>query len=188
MTEFTRNLDELSHLSRQKANLTSHLKKNFKENIHYIKTNLQIVNQRGGHNKIIFMLTEKAFNLLQNSYNLRNRYIVDLSENVKHINIGMCIENQTIGFIENSYSNIINIKRQYYIGKYRVDLYLIDYKLVIECDENNHIDRTPTQEKIREYYITSLGNRFIRYNPNESSFDLSNVLREINTVLFLGKV
>ena len=96
MTEFTRNLDELSHLSRQKANLTSHLKKNFKENIHYIKTNLQIVNQKGGQNKIIFMLTEKAFNLLQNSYNLRNRYIVDLSENVKHINIGMCIENKTI--------------------------------------------------------------------------------------------
>ena len=67
-------------------------------------------------------------------------------------------------------------------------MYLIDYKLVIECDENNHTDRNPTQEKIRENYITSLGNRFIRFNPNENSFDLSNVLKEINTVLFLGKV
>ena len=49
----------------------------------------------------------------------------------------MCIENQTIGFIENSYSNILNTKRQHFIGKYKVDLYFIDNKLVIECDENN---------------------------------------------------
>ena len=72
----------------------------------------------------------------------------------------MCIENQTIGFIENTY-NILNIKRQYIIGKYRVDLYFIDYKLVIVCDENNHDDRDIEQEKIREDYITSLGNKFI---------------------------
>jgi len=195
MTEFTRNLDELAHLS-VKANLTTYLIKNFKENIHYVKnkltpakrTDLPIIKQHGGQNKITFMLTEKAFELLQNSYNLRNRYIVDVSDNVKHINIGMCIETQTIGFIENAYSNIINIKRQHSIGKYRVDLYFIDYKLVIECDENNHIDRNPLQEKIREDYISSFGNKFIRYNPNESLFDLSNVLRDINAVLFLGKI
>ena len=188
MTEFTRNLEELLHLSSKKTNLTCYLIKNFKENIHYIKNKLTLVKQHGGQNKLIFMLTEKAFELLQNSYNLRNRYIVNVSENVKHINIGMCIESQTIGFIENAYSNILNVKRQYSIGKYRVDLYFIDYKLVIECDENNHTDRNPIQEKIREDYISSFGNKFIRYNPNESLFDLSNVLREINTVLFLGKV
>jgi very-short-patch-repair endonuclease len=27
------------------------------------------------------------------------------------------------------------------IGKYKVDLYFIDYNLVIECDEYNHEDR-----------------------------------------------
>ena len=96
----------------------------------------------------------------------------------------MCIENQTIGFIENSYSNITNLKRQYVIGKYRVDLYFIDYKLVIECDEYGHIDRNIVQEKCRENYILSLGNKLIRYNPNVPSFDLSNVLRDINQVLF----
>ena len=69
-----------------------------------------------------------------------------------------------------------------------VDLYFIDYKLVIECDENNHDDRDSEQEKIREDYITSLGNKIIRYNPNVSSFDLSNVLREITAVLFSAKM
>ena len=59
--------------------------------------------------------------LLKNSYNLRNRYIVEVSDTVKCVNIGMCIENQTIGFIKNSYKNILNVKRQYVFDKYRVD-------------------------------------------------------------------
>ena len=130
------------------------------------------------------MLTESAFEILKNSFNLRNRYIVNISDNVKCINIGMCIENQTIGFIENTYSNMLNVKRQYTIGKYHVDLYFIDYKLVIECDENGHNDRDSDKEKIREDYIVSLGNKIIRYNPNTQSFDLSNVLREITAILF----
>ena len=190
MSEFARNLDELLYLCCKKVSLTQHLKKNYKENFHYIikKDNIKHVKQNGGQNKIVFMLTEKAFELLKNSYNLRNRYIVDISSNVKHINIGMCIENQTIGFIENTYNNMLNIKRQYIFGKYRVDLYFIDYKLVIECDENNHIDRNNVQEKVREDYIISCGNRIIRYNPNANSFDLSNVLREINAILFSVKL
>ncbi|NDA89428.1 MAG: DUF559 domain-containing protein [Alphaproteobacteria bacterium] len=169
MSTFNRNLDELLHLSK-KHNIVHHLKKNY-----------------GGHNKIIYMLTEDAFELLKNSFNLRNRYIVNLSDNVKYINnISMCIESQTIGFIENAYSGTLNVKRQYIFGKYRVDLYFIDYKLVIECDENNHDDRDPIEEKVRENYIISLGNTIIRFNPNQSEFDLSNVMRDINVILFKG--
>jgi very-short-patch-repair endonuclease len=100
----------------------------------------------------------------------------------------MCIENQTIGFIENSYKNILKTQRQFIIGKYKVDLYFIDYNLVIECDEYNHEDRDIIKEKIREEYILSLGNKIIRYNPNETNFDLSNVLREINMFLFLKTI
>jgi very-short-patch-repair endonuclease len=184
---FTHNLEELIiYLSCQKVDLVSHLKKNYKENVHYIieynkHTNIK---KYGGQNKIDYLLTEDAFDLLKNSYNLRNRYIVNVSDNVKQINLSMCIENQTIGFIENSFKDIFNMKRQFAIGKYRVDLYFIDYKLVVECDEYNHDDRDQIQETIREEYILSLGNKIIRYNPNEKHFDLSNVLREINTTIF----
>ena len=189
MNQFTRDLDELLYLSKQKSSIVEHLKKNYRENIHYVieKGNFKLHKQNGGQNKIVFKLTEDAFELLKNSYNLRNRYIVDISDKVKCVNIGMCIENQTIGFIENAYNNIVNMKRQYVIDIYRVDLYFIDYKLVIECDENNHDDRNPIQEKVREDYIISLGNKIIRYNPNASSFDLSNVLREINSIIFSAK-
>lgn len=186
MCEFIRNLEGLSYLTSKKVNLVRYLTKNYKENIHYIieRNKFKTIKQNGGQNKITYLLTEEAFEIFKNSYNLRNRYIVDLSENVKQINIGMCIENQTIGFISNSYDNMLNVKRQFTIGKYRADLYFIDYKLVIECDENNHDDRDPENEKIRETYITSLGNKIIRYNPNEIGFDLSNVLRQINAILF----
>ena len=186
MSKFTKDLDGLLHLSNHKSSLVSHLKKNYRENIHYVveKDICKNKNKYGGQNKIEFKLTEEAFELLKNSYNLRNRYIVEITDSVKCVNIGMCIENQTIGFIENSYRNILNIERQFAFGKYRVDLYFIDYKLIIECDENNHSDRDPIQEKIREDYLKSLGNKIIRYNPNTNPFDLSNVLREINALLF----
>jgi very-short-patch-repair endonuclease len=185
MGDFIRNLDDLLYLTK-KGQLVTHLKKNYRENVHYIveKDKFKNLKQNGGQNRIVFMLTQDAFDLLKNTYNLRNRYIVDINDNIKSINIGMCIENQTIGFIENAYRKTFNVKRQYIFDKYKVDLYFIDYKLAIECDENNHSDRDPIKEKIREDYIVSLGNKFIRYDPNCKSFDLSDVLSKINEVLF----
>jgi very-short-patch-repair endonuclease len=184
-SHFTRNLDELLHLSSQKYRLTTHLKKNYRENVHYIENNAaNTPKTHGGHNKITFMLTEEAFEIFKNSFNMRNRYIVDVSKEVKFVKFGMCIENQTIGFIANAYSNVLNVKRQHVMGKYRVDLYFVDHKLVVECDENGHADRDPLQEQIREDYLKEAGNKLIRFNPNACEFDLSDVLREINAVLF----
>ena len=182
--QFTRNLDELLSLARQKHNLVHHLKKNYRENVHYNVTRpASLPKKYGGHNKITFMLTEEAFEIFKNSFNLRNRYIVDVSKEVKIVKFGMCIENQTIGFIANAYSNVLNVKRQHVMGKYRVDLYFVDHNLVVECDENGHEDRDPLQEQIRENYLKESGNKLIRFNPNATDFDLSNVLREINAVL-----
>lgn len=183
-SHFTRNLDELLHLSSQKYRLTTHLKKNYRENVHYIETNAaNTPKTHGGHNKITFMLREEAFEIFKNSFNMRNRYIVDVSKEVKIVKFGMCIENQTIGFIANAYSNVLNVKRQHVMDKYRVDLYFVDHKLVVECDENGHADRDLLQEQIREDYLKACGNKIIRFNPNATGFDLSNVLREINAVL-----
>jgi very-short-patch-repair endonuclease len=182
--DFTKNLDDLLYLT-AKNNLTNHLTKNYKENVHYIiDHNFQKKSQRGGHNIVIYMLTEEAFELFKSSYNLRNRYIVELNDKIKCINnYAMCIENQTIGFIENSFKGVLNCKRQYKFDRYKVDLYFIDYKLIIECDEHGHSDRNQIKEKMREDYLMSLGNKIIRYNPNDESFDLSNVLREIYKVI-----
>ena len=191
MSEFTRDLEELLTIfTSSKQKMIVNLKKNYQENIHYViskKNNLvnKNGNRHGGHNKLTFMLTEYAFKLFKNSFNLRNKYITTISDTVHVVNsINMCIENQTIGFIWNCFNEVTPIKRQYRMGRYKVDLYFLDYNLVIECDENGHNDRDPHYEKIREDYITALGNIMIRFNPNIEKFDLSNVIKDINKVLF----
>lgn len=95
----------------------------------------------------------------------------------------MSLENQTIGFIENCYRNIYKIKRQQKIGNYKVDLYFIDYNLIIECDENNHLYRDFEYESKREEFLISMNNIIIRFNPNNYNFDLSEVINEINKVI-----
>lgn len=185
MSAFTKDLDALiPQMTNNKTTLVEHLVKNYKEGIHYIITK-PIERKHGGHNKKVYLLTERAFELLKNSYNLRNRYITDCNDTVKQINIGMCIENQTIGFIMNSFDGLLSMKRQYYIGKYKADLFIEDYKLVIECDENNHDDRDINYEITRQDYIITQGHSMIRFNPNTPNFDLSNVLREIHKFMFI---
>ena len=185
MDKFTRNIDELvPELNARRDNVTRYIKNNYKLNVHYIVTPTTRTGKQGGQNRIIYLLTHDIYNLLKNTYNMRNRYIVDINDNIKCINIGMCIENQTIGFIENSFKGITDIKRQYIIGKYRVDVYFVDYKLVIECDENNHTYRNETYELERQAHIIAKGNQIIRFNPNEQNFDLSNVLNAIYKVIF----
>lgn len=183
---FTKNIEELVVLfNTQKVNLTTFVKKNFKEGIHFIETKRsEKLNHRGGQNCIYMWLSEESFNLVKNTYNLKNRYIKKINENCENVNIVMAIETQTIGFIENSFSNALNIKRQKKIGTYYIDLYFEDYKLAIECDEYDHKDRDEIYERSREQYLLEQKITIIRYNPNQKNFDLSYVFRKITQLLF----
>lgn len=185
-TEFTKNIDEcVSLFNSQKVRLTEFVKKNFKEGIHFIeKKQTENLHQRGGHNRINMFLTDETFNLIKNSFNLKNRYIKQINENCGHVNIVMTIETQTIGFIENSFSETLKLKRQKRIGPYYIDLYFEDYNLAIECDENDHNDRCEIYEKNREQFLLEKNITIIRYNPNHKNFDLSYVLRKITKILF----
>lgn len=190
MPEFTRDLDDLvCHFKTQKVHLTLHLEKNYRENIHYIKYPVTVDSktkkQNGGQNRIVYMLTEEAFELLKNSFKLRSKYIVDVSENVKCVKFPMCIEAQTVGFIENAYRGLRAMSRQFQIGPYFADLCFMDDFIVIECDEYGHRDRSAVDEVAREEFIKNQGYAMIRYNPNEPGFDLSDVLNLINRRLML---
>lgn len=91
----------------------------------------------------------------------------------------LCSETDTIESIRTS----INTEsiRQYSIERYRVDLYIPEYNLVVECDENNHRGRDKDYENEREKYIKyKLNCHFIRYNPNSDNFDIFKVIRDIN--------
>ena len=70
---------------------------------------------------------------------------------------------------------------QFTVDKYRIDLYLPEYNIAIECDENNHIGRDMYYEKDRENYIKEkLKCSFIRYDPNAKDFDIFKVIEKIN--------
>jgi Protein of unknown function (DUF559) len=182
---FVKNIEDLQQLlETQKIRLVEHLKKNYKENSHYIVIKNFHESNKYGRNKIDYLVSEDCYELIKNSFNLRNRYITSISSNVKCVNIAMCIENSTIGFIVNSFQGLVDMKRQQTFDKYRVDLYFPLYKLIVECDEDNHRDRNPEDEKVREEFLVSLGNTMIRFNPSENCFDLSNVLRKINVILW----
>jgi len=183
---FTKNIDELVDMfNAQKDSVTRFVRKNFKEGVNFIEQNqAEKLNQRGGHNRIRILLTEEAYNLVKNTYNLKNRYIKKINENCGHVNVVMCIETQTIGFIENSFSEALRLTRQKRIGTYYIDLYFEDYNLAIECDENDHKGRDITYERTREQYLLEQNITILRYNPNDKNFDLSNVLRKITKVLF----
>jgi len=188
MPEFTRDLEELvCHFKTQKVQLTLHLEKNYRENIHYIKSRVTGVGdtrKHGGHNRIVYMLTKEAFELLKNSFNFRTKYLVSASEQIQVVKFPMCIEGQTIGFIENAYSGACAMSRQFQIGPYRVDLCFTQNKIVVECDEYGHSDRSIAEEAAREEFINNRGYVIIRYNPNKPGFDLSDVLNDINMRLF----
>ena len=183
---FVKNVDELVKIFNvQKVSLFTFIKKNFIEDVHFIlEPQKEKLSQRGGHNCIHMWLTVEAFDLVKNTYNLKNRYIKKINENCGQVNFMMAIEAQTIGFIENAFSSALKLKRQKRMGPYYIDLYFEDFNLAIECDENDHVDRDQDNERTREEFLIKQNITIIRYNPNEKHFDLSDVIREINRVLF----
>ena len=69
---------------------------------------------------------------------------------------------------------------QYQIGRYRVDLYFPRWKLIIECDENEHKYNTDADAN-REKNIKDLSNdcSFIRFCPDNKDFCIFNVINQI---------
>jgi very-short-patch-repair endonuclease len=91
-------------------------------------------------------------------------------------------EQQTLSSITNVFKTE-NFDDQYKIGKYYLDLYFKDYKIVIECDENGHSDRKPHKERERMDFVNeTLGitdSNWIRFNPDEHNFDVLKVIGQI---------
>lgn len=74
----------------------------------------------------------------------------------------------------------IKYKTQKYVNKYRVDIYIAAYNLVIEIDENDHINRDKKYEKKREENIKKwIHCNFIRCNPDKVDFNIHKLTAKI---------
>ena len=69
---------------------------------------------------------------------------------------------------------------QYNVDGYRIDFYLPENKLALECDELGHRERDIEYEVKRQKHIKEkLGYKFIKYNPDAEDFNLFKVINRI---------
>ena len=99
-------------------------------------------------------------------------------------------EQQTLSALTNSFKTE-KFEDQFKIGRYYLDLYFPEYKIVVECDENGHADRKPYKERERMDFVNEkLGltdDNWVRFNPDEKDFDISKVIGKIYTRINLLK-
>lgn len=143
--------------------------------------------------KTILISQDGAIELL-----IKTRKII--SPDVLHLLKQFCIdptnrkcftkEQQTLSLISNAYKTE-KIEDQFKVGKYYLDMYFPDQKIVVECDENGHKDRKPCDERERMDFINNEldidDSYWIRYNPDEYNFDLSKVIGKIYNRIILSK-
>ena len=73
-----------------------------------------------------------------------------------------------------------DIETQYVIEEYRVDLYFKRYKLAIEFEENSSKQVDSDKEKRRQELIEkNIVCKFIRFNPDQSGFNIIDLLSQI---------
>jgi len=135
--------------------------------------------------RTILITAEGAIEILIKT---RKRISPDVLHILKKFNIDTtnkkCLtkEQQTLSAIANAFKSE-KIEDQYKIGNYFLDMYFPEYKIVIECDENGHSDRRPSDERERMDYVNETlkidDSHWIRFNPDEYDFDLSKVIGKI---------
>jgi very-short-patch-repair endonuclease len=136
------------------------------------------IKTKGGYQDLNF-LTLDGIKLLLNKSRSKNAIELAKILNIEILNtFNECIETKTITQIITVFK-YENIKNQYNCDKYRIDLYFIDYKLAIECDELQH-NKKKEGDNIREEAIKNkLNCTFIRYNPFSKDFNIFNVIHLI---------
>jgi very-short-patch-repair endonuclease len=136
------------------------------------------VKTQGGNQDMTF-LTFDGLKLLLNKTRSHNAIKLAKVFNIEILNtFSECIETKTISKIITvfKYEKII---KQYKCNNYRIDLYFIDYKLAIECDELQH-NHKKVEDNIREEIIKNkLNCTFIRYNPFSKNFNIFDVIHLI---------
>ena len=70
------------------------------------------------------------------------------------------------------------------VGKYRIDLFVVDYNFCVEIDEHGHQDRDQHAELCREHFIRrTLNCDMLRVNPDEKDFSLPRLSAQIAAYL-----
>ena len=69
---------------------------------------------------------------------------------------------------------------QFNLGEYRIDLYIPELNVCVECDEDNHVSYDPVNEMKRYNFIRKhLGCEVVRFDPYATNFSVCDVIRTL---------
>jgi very-short-patch-repair endonuclease len=89
-------------------------------------------------------------------------------------------ESHYIGIIKEAIGNLTKTMKQYPVDGYKIDLYLPNLKLAVECDEQGHKNYDIVEHNARQVYIEKKEQcSFIRFNPHEKNFNVGHVINKI---------
>ncbi len=130
----------------------------------------------GGIQHLTYISLKSMFNILSKS---RKLSILEFYEKIgiqPNFNVFSCIEIDTLRCIFETFKTEKMIF-QYRVYNYRIDLYFVDKKIAIECDEN-HKD-IESDKKREECIKQELLCTFIRYKPYDKDFNIFKLLHLI---------
>ena len=128
---------------------------------------------RGGQGRTRYLTIDGVKSLAQKS---RMPSAMQLAEDLDFVNDTKYVhkEQEIVKHLSDFLSELCVVTEyQKVVGHYRIDLYLPDYRLAFEVDENGHKDRDAQYERCREEFIRrTLGCDFLRVNPDASDFNI----------------
>ena len=112
----------------------------------------------------IFWHKRGAIKLALHSRNVKAHELLENEGILKRVKVAD--ESKTIETICNAIKGFTEFRQQYQVGPYRIDMYLPELKIAVECDERGHSGYSKFEEDIREQFIVQkTGCRFERYDP-----------------------
>ncbi len=145
-----------------------------------------IISKRSSHRRAYY-LTDECLRMLV--YRCSSRCIARPVSPVKlgdtelhHVRRYHPKEEELIGFLMRVYSRKHSCHVQQCLGPYRVDM-LIDDRIVVECNENNHAGYDQVKEAERLKYIETKGYTIYGFDCDSPTFDLATVVADLNDLL-----
>ena len=95
------------------------------------------------------------------------------------------IEAATLSFLMHAFHGE-SIKLQYNVGRYLLDMYFDEYKIVVECDEKLHDNQEQKKfDAERESYVKKMLNcEFVRFKPMQRHSDNSMYMAHVVNAIF----
>lgn len=141
----------------------------------------------GGVQTMALIPEEDLWNIINRSETVTSEYKLSFINWIKSLGFLQKIslfERKEIAFVSKlskvlSAMNIISIP-QYSILSYRIDLYIPEYKLCVEYDENNHSGYSYEAHEGRQKEIESLSYKFVRVSDDkDDEYNIGVVINKI---------